>query len=99
MRCPSVPHGLGRRRPLGFGQIFTISLYALTPAIALDLVLIVSGLTLPHFWLIYFGLGAAATALAVLKIPEEQPAIPAPVPASSPPPAAPPSTGIQEGPR
>lgn len=85
----------GRRRPLGFGQLYTVSLYALTPAIALDLLLICTGVSLPWFWLIYMLLGATFTALGVRKIPDADPAMPPPPVVPSPPVQSPPGADIQ----
>ncbi len=61
----------GRRRPLSFGQIYSIALYALTPAIVVDTVLDVVNLDVPHFWVAYVIMAAVYTSVAVFKVPEE----------------------------
>jgi hypothetical protein len=55
--------GASRRRALGFGALFSVAVYALTPAVLLDCSLPFMRLHLPMFWLIY---GAIAVAYAVL---------------------------------
>lgn len=55
--------GASRRRTLGFGALFSVAVYALTPAVLLDCALPFVKLRLPMFWLIY---AAIAVAYAVL---------------------------------
>ena len=44
-------------RAMRFGQLFTIAVYALTPAVILDSALPFTKLHIPLFWAIYWGLG------------------------------------------
>jgi len=60
-----------RRRQLRYGQLFSIALYALTPAILIDTVLDVVNVDVPHFWVLYLLVAAAYAGLAVYKLPEE----------------------------
>jgi hypothetical protein len=55
--------GASRRRALGFGALFSVGVYALTPAVLLDCARPFVKLHLPMFWLIYT---AVAVAYAVL---------------------------------
>lgn len=66
----------GRRRPLSFGTIYSLSIYALTPAILLDLGQMFVGFHIPALWAIYMLIGAVYTALAVRAIPDHDPALP-----------------------
>jgi hypothetical protein len=54
---------IGARNRLGFGALFTVAVYALTPVVLLDAVLPFVKLNVPMFWLIYL---AAAAAYAIL---------------------------------
>jgi hypothetical protein len=65
-----------RRGKLRYGQIFTISLYALTPMIALDVARSAAGLEIPLFWLIYLAGGAVYTAIGVSRVRDDDPAMP-----------------------
>jgi hypothetical protein len=51
------------RRPLGFGALFTVAVYALTPAVLLDCALPFLPVRVPLFFAVY---GALAIAYAVL---------------------------------
>jgi hypothetical protein len=75
-----------RRRPIPFGRLMTLSLYALTPAILLDMLRSVTGLNIPLFWLIYLAVGAGYLMIALRKIPDEDPAIHVAPPPQQPPP-------------
>jgi hypothetical protein len=80
-----------RKRPVPFGQLFTISIYALTPAIVLDLAVTLLGVTIPWFWLLYLVVAALFVVLGVRKIPDADPAMPPP---QAPPPPMPPSVSL-----
>jgi hypothetical protein len=73
-----------RPRPISYGQIFTVSIYALVPAIALDLLLMATHLGFSGSWLAYLAVGCAFTVLGVRKVPDELP----PAAAAPPPPAS-----------
>jgi hypothetical protein len=60
-----------RKRPLRYGQIFTIAIYALTPAILLDTVFDVINIEVPHFWVLYMLIASGYAALGVYKTPDE----------------------------
>ncbi len=85
----------GRKRKLDFGALYCVGLYALTPAIALDVALSWTGLNVPMGWLVYFAVAAVYTVLGVLKIPDPDPAMPAPPPQAQP---QPPASSIQGAP-
>lgn len=55
--------GAGKERALPFGALFSVAVYALTPAVLLDAALPFLPLRLPMFWLIY---ATIAVAYAVL---------------------------------
>lgn len=55
--------GASRRRALGFGALFSVAVYALTPAVLLDCTLPFVKWHVPLFWLVY---AAVAVAYAVL---------------------------------
>jgi hypothetical protein len=61
----------GRRRPLGFGQLFTISTYALTTGVLIDCALAFLPINIPFFTLIYLSLAAIYTALGTRRVPDE----------------------------
>ena len=44
-------------RGLRFGQLFTVAVYALTPAVILDSVLTFTPFHVPAFWLFYWAIG------------------------------------------
>jgi hypothetical protein len=82
-----VAASTGKR--VSYGQLFTIALYALTPAILLDTVFDVVNVNVPHFWVLFFLVAAAYTGLAVYKLPAaSDPALPSQPP--SPPANSPP---------
>ena len=60
--------GASRRRvALGFGPLFSIAVYALTPAVLLDCALPFVKLELPMFWLVYAALGVAYAILGAQR--------------------------------
>jgi hypothetical protein len=61
----------GRRRPLGFGSLFAIGVYALTPAVLIDCLLRVTRVQVPFWWLLYLGIAIVYTVLAVRRTPDE----------------------------
>jgi hypothetical protein len=61
----------GRRRPLGFGSLFTVAAHALGPPVLLDALLWLTPLRLPYAGLIYVGLAVVYTVLGVRRIPDE----------------------------
>jgi hypothetical protein len=54
-------------RAMRFGQLFTVAVYALTPAVLLDCVLTFVPLHIPAFWLVYVALGAAYAILGARR--------------------------------
>jgi hypothetical protein len=54
-------------RTLRFGSLFTIGVYALTPAILLDSLLTFLPFHVPFFWLIYLGLAVTYTVLGAQR--------------------------------
>jgi hypothetical protein len=77
------------RKRLRYGQIFTISIYALTPAIALDMVLDVLNVDIPFFFLIYFLVAGVYVGLAISRLTGMN-APPPPMPAGGSPGVIPP---------
>jgi hypothetical protein len=69
-----------RRKPLRFGQLFTIAIYALTPAIALDIVRGALFQNFPWFWVIYLGVGGVFTWFGVKHVHDDDPALPSELP-------------------
>lgn len=61
----------GRKRPLGFGALFTVAVYALAPAVLLDCVLDFVPFRVPHFWLIYLAVAATYTILGARAASDE----------------------------
>ncbi len=61
----------GRRRPLGFGALFSIGVYALTPAVLADCVLFFLPLAVPYWWALYLAIAIVYTVLAVRRTPDE----------------------------
>jgi hypothetical protein len=50
-----------------FGQLFTVAVYALTPAVLLDSALPFTKLHLPAFWLVYAAIGVAYAILGARR--------------------------------
>jgi hypothetical protein len=46
-----------RKRPLGFGALFSVAVHALAPAVLLDCVSDFLPFSIPHFWLVYLAIG------------------------------------------
>ena len=65
--------GSGRKRTLRFGELFTIAVYALTPAILADSLLTLMPFDIPYFWLIYLGIAVVWTVLGTRRIPDDVP--------------------------
>jgi hypothetical protein len=66
-------------RSIGYGRVLMIAMYAITPAIALDLLEGALQLHLPMFWLVYLAVGSVYTVIAVRKAPDDElPAAPPP---------------------
>lgn len=62
-----VLFALGAGGSLRFGQLFTIAVYALTPAVILDSALPLTRLHLPAFWLVYGALGVVYAILGARR--------------------------------
>jgi len=58
---------LAGARALRFGQLFTVAVYALTPAVILDSALPFTRLHLPAFWLVYAALGVVYAILGARR--------------------------------
>ena len=54
-------------RAMRFGQLFTVAVYALTPAVLLDSALPFTKLHLPAFWLVYAAIGVAYAILGARR--------------------------------
>lgn len=54
-------------RAMRFGQLFTVAVYALTPAVLLDSALPFTKLHLPAFWLVYGAIGVAYAILGARR--------------------------------
>lgn len=65
--------GASRRRALGFGALFSVAVYALTPAVMLDCSLPFVKLHLPMFWLIYTAIAVAYAILGGQRAAAEPP--------------------------
>jgi hypothetical protein len=74
-----------RRRQLRFGAIYGISIYALTPAILLDVLRSCAGVEIPWFWFFYMALAGAFAGIAVKKLPDLPPGEVAAPPGAPPP--------------
>jgi hypothetical protein len=61
----------GRRRPLGFGALWAIGVYALTPAVLADCALWLAPVTLGKFWLLYWLIAIIYTIVAVRLTPDD----------------------------
>jgi hypothetical protein len=68
----------GRKRPLEFGALFTVAVYALVPAVLADALLLFLPFSIPYFWLLYFVIGCLYVIFGMRRIPDEPPAPPAP---------------------
>jgi hypothetical protein len=60
-------------RAMRFGQLFTVAVYALTPAVLLDSALGFFKFHVPAFWLIYVGLGITYAILGARRADEPTP--------------------------
>ena len=58
---------LAGARAMRFGQLFTVAVYALTPAVILDSALPFTRLHLPAFWLVYAALGVVYAILGARR--------------------------------
>jgi hypothetical protein len=65
--------GSGRKRTLRFGELFTIAVYALTPAILADSLLTLMPFGVPYFLLLYWALAIVWTVLGTRRIPDDVP--------------------------
>jgi len=64
-------------RSMRFGQLFTVAVYALTPAVILDSTLPFTKLHIPLFWAIYWGLGITYAILGAKRADAPPPPPPA----------------------
>jgi hypothetical protein len=65
--------GASRKRALGFGALFSVAVYALTPAVLLDCSLPFVKWHLPMFWLIYMAIAVAYAILGGQRAAAEPP--------------------------
>jgi hypothetical protein len=61
-----------RRRPLRFGQLYNISVYALTPAVLLDVAHWFVPFRVPWFFALYFVVALLSTILGASRVPDEE---------------------------
>jgi hypothetical protein len=63
----------GGRRPLGFGALFTVGVYALAPPVLLDCVVRIFGVKAPFFWLVYVAIAIAYAILGARAASSDEP--------------------------
>lgn len=66
--------GASSRRALGFGALFSVAVYALTPAVLVDCALPFVKLHVPMFWLVYAAIATAYAFLGGQRAAAEPPA-------------------------
>jgi hypothetical protein len=64
-------------RAMRFGQLFTVAVYALTPAVLLDCALTFLPVHVPAFWLIYVAVGITYAILGARRADATPPSPPA----------------------